>query len=74
MKASNASDRWREHYQIAAFEGNQPPFPQLLPIEAKRGASTVSYRVIYTFIDNSWNQWDINLLTPHRRGRHFAFL
>ncbi|XP_052185072.1 uncharacterized protein LOC127796750 [Diospyros lotus] len=49
------------------------PPPPLSPIEAKQGAGTASYRVIYEFIDDSWNRWEIHLLPPYRRGRPCEF-
>ena len=49
------------------------PPPPLSPVEARRGAGTASYRVIYTFIDDTWNRWDIHLLPPHRRGTPCRF-
>ena len=49
------------------------PPPPLSPIEGKRGIGTTSYRVIYAFIDDNWNRWDIHLLPLHRRGRPCLF-
>ena len=49
------------------------PTPPLSPVEARRGVGTISYRVIYTFIDDTWNRWDIHLLPPHRCGTPCRF-
>ena len=48
------------------------PPPPLAPYRAKRGSSSTTYQVAYTFVDSLWDRWEMYVLPEEKRGRKWV--